>query len=166
MTSTKTSEGQVSKDDLVFGIVGEGTLIVFIFILVALIICFFRNMTQCPNLCVILAATLPAIILWILIEIPKESLKDKRDKALPPEDGYLLEAEFFLSFLVITLFCALSCLCKVHFRPIEVKRIDSEIGADKYTEEEFSGLVIGGRDNKPKEKLEHEVLPNRDISVN
>ena len=69
----------ISNDDLILGIIGDGTLIVFIFIILALIICFFREMTQCPNLVIVLAAALPAIVLLILIHLPKENLKDQND---------------------------------------------------------------------------------------
>ena len=58
-----------------------------------------------------------------------------------------------MTFLIITLCCAFSCLCVVEFRQLEVKRIDSEIGVNKYiNEEEVSGLVVGAakKDEAPK----------------
>lgn len=146
------SDLDINKDDLILGIIGEGTLIVFIFIILALIICFFRQMTQCANLCIVLAAALPAVVLLILLDLPKESLQAKTDTAPAPEDGYLLSAWFFMGFLLITLCCALSCLCKVQFRPAEVRRLDSEIGVHKYDEEGFSGLVLGGEQDQKEEE--------------
>ena len=59
--------GQVQNDDLILGIMCGGTLIVFIFIILALIICFFRDMTKFPNMCIFCAAALPLIVGLILL---------------------------------------------------------------------------------------------------
>ena len=65
-----------------------------------------------------------------------------------------------MSFMIITLGCALCCLCMVHFRPTEVRRIDSEIGTQKYDEEEMANYSIGYLQSA--KKLGHEKLENND----
>lgn len=156
--------GEVTNDDLIMGVMGEGTLIVFIFIILALVICFFREMTQCPNLCIVLAGALPVLVLIILMNLPKEEMADRTSKSLPPEDPYLITASLFLTIVSITFCCALCCLCNVQFRATEVRRLDSEIGNNmKLAEEEFSGLVVGGPEKEPPK---HDKLENRSAASN
>ena len=134
-------------------------------------------MTQCPNLCIVLAALLPVLVFIILIQLPKEKLVDDIDSEAPV-DPYLQTAWIFLVFLIVTLICATCCLCKVHFRTSEVRRLDSEIGAhnskviyDGEGDEEFATYAIGDMATDRLKKLkdrpnQHEKLSNNDRRSN
>ena len=76
-------------------------------------------------------------------------------------DPYLTNAWIFLSFQIITLTLALCCLCQIHSRAHEVKRLDSEIGTQKFDDDELSAIRIGDVGNLPL-KPKHEKLENRD----
>ena len=61
---------------LVLGI-GRGTLAIIIFVIIGIIICFFKDVSPTPMIIVTIGVALPILVLLIILMIPLEAVGDE-----------------------------------------------------------------------------------------
>jgi len=99
-------------EGLVLGI-GPGTIAVVVAMIIAMIMCLFKDSIEAPNVCVAAAIALPLIVLGIVRALPVRSLKtDLVGQDELPTDAYLVRtavicAIIYASALVMCL--VISC---------------------------------------------------------
>ena len=104
--------------------VGPGTFAVFIFMLVSIIIIFFRHMTAFPNVMVALAIALPVIVFLIIYSSPTgDNVSDEQ----LPTSFYMIKAVIFTSLLLLLLLISFCALIARKLQTIKVRRMDSEV---------------------------------------
>ena len=109
------------------GGIGQGTIVVIVFAIIGLIICFFKDCTQTPSVMVAIGIILPLIVLAIIWGIPKQSLRSedqKTDKL--PTDTFLVRTGIFTFLLLFVCVFVSLLMCFGKMATVTGTRLDSE----------------------------------------
>ena len=110
---------------------GAGTFAVVIFAFIGLLFCFFKDVSYFPNCMVCSGVFLPIIVFVIIYLLPKESLSiDISNKSEQPTSFYFVKSILFLILITLALIFAIFAVLIAKCRRINIRRIDSEVGAN------------------------------------
>ena len=113
-----------------FGL-GAGTFAVMIAAILGIIVCFFKEATSSPTMCVCLGFTLPVVTFLVIYSLPTKSTqldREREDKL--PTDGYFVRTMvFFTLSAACCCFAFLFTFCSNFSLTITSRRIDSQVPA-------------------------------------
>ena len=93
-------------EDLTQG-VGGGTATIFAFLVLAIIVCFFKKACIFPNCCACICFMIPVLILIFLVLMPKQQLEEE----VPlPTSWYFIKTVAFTALTGLLMVCSILCL--------------------------------------------------------